>query len=100
MVFVGKHVGFRESATYFIGILNGLDERLRFLGGVSNADLLEYISNADALIFVSFYEGFGLSAFGVVAAGCPVIASTSEVLSEVCREFASSLLLHISLQYQ
>lgn len=90
LIIVGEHEGFRTSVTNFTGLLDALGDRVRFLGRLSDADLLEYISNADALIFPSLYEGFGLPALEAMATGCPVIASTAGALPEVCGKFAAA----------
>jgi glycosyltransferase involved in cell wall biosynthesis len=55
LVVVGEHEGFRTSVANFTDLLDTLGERVRFLGRISDADLFEYISSADALIFPSLY---------------------------------------------
>lgn len=59
------------------------DPQIRFLGRVSDEDLIRYYSNAIAFIFPSFYEGFGLPVLEAQACGCPVISSNCSSLPEV-----------------
>ena len=53
------------------------------LGYVPDQSLLSLYENAIALVFPSFYEGFGLPALEAMAAGTPVIASDRGGLPEV-----------------
>ena len=45
-------------------------------------------STLAALVFPSFYEGFGLPPLEAMTCGCPVIISGSSALSEVCGDAA------------
>jgi glycosyltransferase involved in cell wall biosynthesis len=58
------------------------------LGEVPEADLPLLLSSAEALLFPSYYEGFGLPPLEAMACGCPVIASRAASLPEVCGEAA------------
>lgn len=58
-------------------------DRVKLIGYVSDDDLVKYYSNALALIFPSFYEGFGLPVIEAQACGCPVICSDASSLPEV-----------------
>ncbi len=61
-----------------------LRQRIRFTGLVPEDELLRLVATADALVFPSLYEGFGLPALEAMAAGCPVLASAAGALPEVC----------------
>ena len=50
-------------------------ERIIFLDYVPTADLPPLYSMAQALVFASLYEGFGLPVLEAMACGTPVIAS-------------------------
>jgi glycosyltransferase involved in cell wall biosynthesis len=63
---------------------DALRQRVRFTGLVPAAELQRLVGAADALVFPSLYEGFGLPALEAMAAGCPVLASTAGALPEVC----------------
>lgn len=50
----------------------------------SEAELGMLYTRARALVFPSLYEGFGLPPLEAMAHGCPVVASSSSSLPEVC----------------
>lgn len=64
------------------------NERIKFLGRVSDDELIEYYCNAIAFVFPSLYEGFGIPVIEAQACGCPVISSDSSSLPEVLGESA------------
>lgn len=57
--------------------------RLRFLGRLDDAQLAALYRGADALVFASLYEGFGLPAVEAMACGTPVLCSRGGALAEV-----------------
>jgi glycosyltransferase involved in cell wall biosynthesis len=61
---------------------------VRLFGRVSDNDLAKLYKHALALLFPSRIEGFGLPAVEAMALGCPVIASTSPCLPEICGDAA------------
>jgi glycosyltransferase involved in cell wall biosynthesis len=61
----------------------GLEDRVRVLGYVSDADLHGIYASAQALIMPSLYEGFGLPVLEAMQYGVPVIASSTGSLPEV-----------------
>ncbi len=61
-----------------------ISERVIRLGVVSDAELKALYSTACGFIFPSIYEGFGLPPLEAMACGCPVAASTSASIPEVC----------------
>jgi alpha-1,3-rhamnosyl/mannosyltransferase len=56
---------------------------VRYLGYVPEGDLPGLVSGAVALVYPSFYEGFGLPAAQAMAAGVPVVGSDRSCLPEV-----------------
>ena len=56
---------------------------VRYLGYVPEGDLPGLYGGAAALVYPSYYEGFGLPAAQAMAAGVPVIASNRSCLPEV-----------------
>ncbi|MCC6699429.1 MAG: glycosyltransferase family 4 protein [Candidatus Hydrogenedentes bacterium] len=63
-------------------------DRILRPGPAPDEDLGLFYSAAEALVFPSFCEGFGLPALEAMACGCPVIASNTSSLPEVCGEAA------------
>ncbi|NWG21480.1 MAG: glycosyltransferase family 4 protein [Chloroflexi bacterium] len=61
----------------------GLTGRVHCLGVVPRTDLPGLYSAADAFVFPSLYEGFGLPPLEAMACGCPVICSHATSLPEV-----------------
>lgn len=57
---------------------------LRLLGQISDDDFRFALEGALCFIFPSRIEGFGLPGVEAMALGCPVIASTSPCLPEIC----------------
>lgn len=62
--------------------------RIHTLGFVADEDLPNLYRAADALVFPSCYEGFGLPVIEAMACGCPVICSTNGSLPEVAGDAA------------
>lgn len=59
-----------------------------WLGPQSDEQLKEAYQTATMLVYPSLYEGFGLPPVEAMACGCPVVASQSASLPEVCGEAA------------
>jgi glycosyltransferase involved in cell wall biosynthesis len=61
---------------------------IRCLGFVEEADLPALYRSADAFVYPSLFEGFGLPPIEAMACGCPVISSTAGSLGEVVGDSA------------
>jgi glycosyltransferase involved in cell wall biosynthesis len=61
---------------------------IRLLGRIGDDDFAHALSRALCLLLPSRIEGFGLPAVEAMALGCPVVASTSPCLPEVCGDAA------------
>jgi glycosyltransferase involved in cell wall biosynthesis len=59
-----------------------------FIDYVNYEKLPILYSNAKALIYPSLYEGFGIPPLEAMASGCPVIASNTSSIPEVCQDAA------------
>ena len=66
----------------------GLGPRIVRPGYVPDSDLPLFYSAADAFVFPSRYEGFGLPVLEAMTCGCPVIASNNSSLPEVAGDAA------------
>lgn len=60
-----------------------IEDRVKFLGNVSNEKLASLYSGAELLLFPSLYEGFGLPVVEAMACGTPVITSNTTSLPEI-----------------
>jgi len=61
---------------------------LKFVQGISDEDLIALYNGAEAFIFASFYEGFGLPLLEAMRCGTPVIAARASCLPEVSGDAA------------
>jgi glycosyltransferase involved in cell wall biosynthesis len=71
-----------------LGYMAKLEDMVRFPGYVSDEELIALYQMATCLVFPSLYEGFGLPVLEAMAAGCPVITSTTSALPEVAGDAA------------
>ena len=62
--------------------------RIKFLGRVSDEELIRLYSNAKGFIYPSLYEGFGIPPIEAQSCGCTVLSSDIPVLKEVLQESA------------
>ncbi len=81
LVVVGK-MGFREHRYQQYCAQQGIGNVL-FTDFVSRSDLEALYSEALALLFLSFYEGFGFPVLEAMARGCPVLCSNVSSIPEV-----------------
>ena len=63
-------------------------ENIKFLGRVSDQELIHLYRQAVGFVFPSIYEGFGLPPIEAMSCGCPVLVSDIPVLNEVCGDAA------------
>lgn len=70
-----------------------LGDRVRFLGFVTEAEKLELLRSAWALVFTSPKEGWGITNLEAAAAGTPVIASDSPGLRDSVRHEETGFLV-------
>lgn len=67
---------------------HGLRDRVRVLGLIPQDDLVALYREADAFVYPSLYEGFGLPPLEAMACGCPVACSRATSLPEVVGDAA------------
>lgn len=70
--------------------LEGVGETrgVKYLGYVSDTDLVRLYSGAEALVYATLYEGFGLPILQAMACGCPVVTSNISSMPEVAGDAA------------
>jgi len=82
LVVLGKR-GWRCADVYRLPERLGVGGKVKFLGYVPREELLNFYAAADALIYPSFYEGFGLPVLEAMTCGTPVVASNRGALPEI-----------------
>jgi glycosyltransferase involved in cell wall biosynthesis len=65
-----------------------VEDRVRFLGFVPQDTLRVFYEHAEAFVFPSLYEGFGLAPLEAMSCGAPVITSNTSSLPEVVGDAA------------
>ena len=61
------------------------ESRIKFLGRVSDVQLVKLYSNACAFIFPSFYEGFGIPVLEAQACGCIPVSFGNSGQADIIR---------------
>ncbi len=64
-------------------------KQVRFVGRVSDGELVELYRGADCLVFPSLYEGFGFPVLEAMACGTPVLCADRTSLPELAGEAAA-----------
>jgi glycosyltransferase involved in cell wall biosynthesis len=82
LVLVGKETWFAERVRE-AARTSGVGDRIKFIGFVSDPQLLQLYNACDLFVFPSFYEGFGLPALEAMACGRAVTCSNTSALPEV-----------------
>jgi len=65
-----------------------LGKKVRRLGWIPDKDLVAVYNLASVYCQLSFYEGFGLPVLEAMVCGCPVVASKTSSLPEICGQAA------------
>ena len=89
LILVGKKEGFINGENSISELIKGFEDRIIFTGYVSDEKLMQYVAQADAMVFPSLYEGFGLPPLEAMAAGTPVIASRASCIPEICTKYVT-----------
>jgi glycosyltransferase involved in cell wall biosynthesis len=80
LVLYGRH---SNAAVFRGGAATPDPEGVVRVGGIDDDDLAVLYSGASAMVFPSFYEGFGLPIVEAAASGAPVITSDRGAMREV-----------------
>lgn len=87
LIFVGQR-GWKDDDVFATVQRLEIDEAVHFTGHVPIRVLVALYNLADALVFPSLYEGFGLPVVEAMACGTPVITSATGSLGEVAGDAA------------
>lgn len=88
LVVSGSSGRLSEANRHLVAEINGAGERVLFTGYVSNACVRRLYEKADAFIFPSLSEGFGLPVLEAFHSGTPLICSHATSLPEVAGDAA------------
>ncbi len=67
---------------------HGMENRFKWLGGLTPAELHQLYTNAQLFVYPSFYEGFGLPVVEAMLSGCPVVTSNVSCLPEAAGPYS------------
>ena len=81
LVIVGRHTKYTDQVNDYIKA-NRLEHRIRILHGVSDEELPALYAGAEAFVYPSVYEGFGIPIVEAISCGLPVVACTGSCLEE------------------
>ncbi len=88
IIIIGKKNGFITKDDKVKNIAQKLGCRVHFTGYIDESLLHQWMLHAEALIFPSLYEGFGIPTLEAMASDCPVMCSNAASLPEVCGDAA------------
>ena len=81
LVVVGRHTSYTDAVVAYAK-QHQLLHRLKIMHGVSDAELPALYSGAEAFVYPSVYEGFGIPIIEAIGCGLPVVACTGSCLEE------------------
>ncbi|NQU87229.1 MAG: glycosyltransferase family 4 protein [Mariniphaga sp.] len=81
LVLVGKPTQYAIKLSEFAS-KNGMERNVIILNEVSDEELPSLYQNAQMLVYISEFEGFGLPIIEAMASGCPVLTSNKSCMPE------------------
>jgi glycosyltransferase involved in cell wall biosynthesis len=88
LVLIGPR-GWKEGSLKTLAQQGQLSERIHFLGYIPENDLAGLYRAADAFVFPSLHEGFGLPVLEALASGVPTLISNDPALLELAGQEAA-----------
>lgn len=81
LVIIGRHTSYTNEVLDYVNT-HGLNQRVFFLHGVPDDHLPALYAQAEAFVYPSVYEGFGIPIIEAINCGLPVVACTGSCLEE------------------
>ena len=81
LVIVGRHTKYTDVVQDYVQ-RHGLTQRVKILHGVKDEELPDLYAGAEAFVYPSIYEGFGIPIIEAISTGLPVVACTGSCLEE------------------
>ena len=81
LILVGRHTKYTDTILTYAKE-HQLEHRVKVMHGVPDTDLPALYANAEAFVYPSVYEGFGIPIIEAISCGLPVVACTGSCLEE------------------